>query len=85
MKTGKIEANLASLNTEFKLPYIQDLINQKITSAEKSVLKEIDREFHTQEYQRLQNELEVAFKDSHLPDEPSARAELNNLLIASRD
>ena len=69
----------------FKFSYVQDLINQKITSTEKSVLKEIDHEFHSQEYQRLQNELEVAFKDSHLPDEPSARAELNNLLIASRN
>ena len=85
MKTGKIEANLTSLNTEFKLPYIPDLINQKITATEKSILQEVDLEFHTQEYQRLQTKLEVAFQDSHLPDEPSARAELNNLLIATRD
>lgn len=85
MRTGKVEANLTKLNREFKLPYIRDLIDQKISSTEKSVLKEVDRQFHTQEYQRLQTELEAVFHSSHLPDEPSARAELNNLLIATRN
>lgn len=85
MKTGQIEANLTQLNTEFKLPYLQNLIDQKTSSTEKSKLKEIDLEFHTQEYQRLQNELETAFQNSQLADEPSARAELNNLLIATRN
>jgi len=36
MRTGVIEANLVTLNDEFKLPYIQDLIQQKFSGAEKT-------------------------------------------------
>lgn len=84
MKTGVIEANLVKLNKEFQLSYIDDLIAQKLNAPEKSILKEADLDFHYQEYQRLQNELELAFKNTHLPDESSAKTELNNLLISIR-
>nr|WP_246141812.1 nucleotidyltransferase domain-containing protein [Hyella patelloides] len=84
MKTGTIEANLVSLNQEFQLPYIPELIDLKIQGAEKSTLKDIDLDFHFQEYQRLQNELEVASQNSHLPDEPSAKEDLNQFLVRLR-
>ncbi len=84
MQTGTIEANLVKLNEHFQLPYISDLITQKLSETEKCLLKQTDLEFHHQEYQRLQNELELAFENSDLPDEPSAKAELNDLLISIR-
>ena len=85
MQTGIIEANLIKLNEHFKLPYIADLIEKKLSAKEKSLLQEVDLEFHTQEYQRLQNVLEIAFQKSSLPNEPSAKPELNNLLISIRN
>jgi len=53
MRTGVIEANLVTLNDEFKLPYIQDLIQQKFSGAEKQQMKEAEIEFHEGEYLRL--------------------------------
>jgi uncharacterized protein len=84
MNTGKIEANLAKLNQVFQLSYLNDLITQKCTSSEKSLLNKADLNFYQQEYQRLQTELTTAFNNSHLPNEPSAKLELNNLLINLR-
>jgi hypothetical protein len=34
MRTGHIEANLATLNDEFRLPWIPDLIQRKVNGAE---------------------------------------------------
>jgi uncharacterized protein len=84
MNTGKIEASLVNLNQIFQLSYINDLIAQKCTSSEKSLLNKADIEFYEQEYQGLQNQLEEAFKNSHLPNDPAAKLELNNLLIKLR-
>ncbi len=84
MRKGKIEANLVELNQDFKLSYVNDLIAQKLSNNEKSLLKQKELDFHNREYQRLQNELELAFKNSSLPDEPSAKPELNNLLVSLR-
>lgn len=84
LNTGKIEASLVNLNQNFQLSYINELIDRKSTSSEKSLLNEIDLEFYDREYQRLQNELEEAFHNSHLPNDPAAKLELNNLLIQLR-
>ncbi|AFZ33691.1 Nucleotidyltransferase [Stanieria cyanosphaera PCC 7437] len=84
MNTGKIEADLIKLNQEFQLPYLNDLIAQKLAKSETSLLQKIDLEFYTQEYQKLQNELKKAFENSFLPNEPSAKGELNNLLLKLR-
>ena len=84
LNTRIIEANLVNLNEEFQLSYIPDLIEQKRSNSEKAVLKEADLEFHQREYERLQNRLEVAFNNSHLPNDAAAKPELNNLLIEVR-
>ena len=84
MNTGIVEANLVNLNQEFNLAYINDLIAKKSTESEKCVLQEAELEFYFQEYQRLQNELEIAFHNSHLPNNSSAKSDLNNLLIEMR-
>lgn len=84
MRSGEIEANLVRLNQEFKLPYIGDLIARKLSGPEKSTLEDADVEFHQREYERLRAELERAFQASQLPETPSGKAALNDLLIRLR-
>jgi len=84
MRTGQIEANLVTLNDSFNLPYIPDLIARKRAGAEKSVLETTDLDFHQQEYERLRGELETAFQNSTLPESPTGKQELNQLLIRLR-
>ncbi len=84
MRTGEVEANLPRLNQIFKLPYIPELISQKVSGAEQSTLKETDFAFHEKEYARLLAELEHASQNSKLPELPSGQAKLNELLIRVR-
>ncbi|MBD1892292.1 nucleotidyltransferase domain-containing protein [Coleofasciculus sp. FACHB-SPT9] len=84
MQTGVIEANLVHLNDIFKLPYIPDLIERKLAGAEKSVLEDADIAFYRGEFNRLCGELEEASQSSHLPESPSIKDALNNLLILLR-
>ncbi len=86
MRTGKIEANLVTLNEEFRLPYIGDLVARKLSGPEKSKLEEADLALHESEYQRLRDEMQAAHEASGLPELPSdtARNALNDLLIRIR-
>ncbi|MCA9030657.1 MAG: nucleotidyltransferase, partial [Planctomycetaceae bacterium] len=84
MRSGEIEANLVCLNESFQLPYISDLIDWKIHGAEKETLRDVDLTFHQREFERLVGMLEVAHQTSHLPEVPSGKAELNDLLIRVR-
>jgi uncharacterized protein len=84
MRMGEIEANLVRLNETFKLPYVPDLIERKISGTEKGTLQEADFPFHEQEYERLRAELEGALEQSALPEQPSGAAALNDLLVRLR-
>ncbi len=84
METGVIESNLVTLNERFQLPQIPELIDRKLAGAEKSLLDPTSLEFHQQEYQRLSQQLETASSNSHLPEQPSANAALNNFLVRVR-
>jgi len=84
MRTGKIDANIINLNNEFKLSYIDELVNRKIKGTEQSIIENPDVDIHRSEYERLYAELETAMDESQLPGEPTARAELNDLLIRLR-
>jgi hypothetical protein len=86
MRTGKIEANLVTLNQEFGLPYIPDLVARKLAGPEKSKLEDADIAFHESEYQRLRGELQAAHNASRLPESPShdTRKALNDLLLRLR-
>ena len=53
MRTGEIEANLVTLNGEFRSPTITDLVAHKLAGPEKSQLDEADLAFYEAEYQRL--------------------------------
>lgn len=84
MQTGIIEANLIQLNQVFNLPYIPDLIAQKLAGLEKSILSDADVNFHQKEYERLRYQLQEAYELSTLPEAPSAKAALHNLLVRLR-
>ncbi|MEZ6088698.1 MAG: nucleotidyltransferase domain-containing protein [Pirellulaceae bacterium] len=84
MRTGKVEANLNTLNALSKLSYIDELADRKRSGPEKGTLQAADLEFHTREYERLTAELELAHETSRLPEMPSARGELNDLLVRLR-
>lgn len=84
MRTGEVEANLARLNEEARLSHVDDLIARKLAGPEKSALDDADAPFHRREYERLVSELEAAHQASTLPEAPSARPALNDLLIRLR-
>lgn len=84
MQTGEVEANLVHLNELFCLPYIPELITRKLAGPEKSELEAADLLFHQAEFERLTRTLEQAMLDSQLPESPSGKAQLNDLLIRVR-
>jgi uncharacterized protein len=86
MRTGEIQANLVTLNEDFRLPYIGDLVARKLAGPEKSKLEDADIAFHEAEYQRLRVELQAAHDASELPELPNeeTRAALNDMLVRLR-
>jgi hypothetical protein len=86
MRTGEVEANLVTLNEDFKLPHIGDLVARKLAGPEKSRLEDADVAFHELEYQRLREVLQAAHEASRLPEMPSddTRKALNDLLVRIR-
>jgi predicted nucleotidyltransferase len=84
MRTGEVEANLLTLNDTAKLPYIDELVERKLTGAEKGQLDAADLEFYEREYERLVSELEAAMAQSTLPENASGKAALNDLLVRLR-
>jgi len=84
MKTGEVEANLVRLNESFKLPYLPELIDRKVTGPEKGCLEAADLDFHCEEYERLRSELEQAFETSRLPETPTGGKALHDLLVRLR-
>jgi len=84
MQTGEIEANLVKLNEVFDISYIPDLIDRKITGKEKAILEAADLNFYRTEYEKLTLKLEDAMEKTSLPDNASAKDDLNDLLIRLR-
>jgi len=84
MRTGEVEANLVRLNEEARLSRVADLIESKLAGPEKSALDDSDLEFHQREYERLRAELEASHQASRLPEAPTTRDALNDLLVRLR-
>ena len=84
MRTGEVEASLARLNEEFRLPYVPELIARKLAGAEASTLGDADVDLYRADYERLVQELEQAGGKSALPEAPSAREALSDLLVRLR-
>ncbi len=84
MRTGEIQANLLTLNEEFCLPYISELVERKVRGAEKGTLASNETDFHNREYERLAEHLRAEAEKSDLPGEPTSRDALNDLLVRVR-
>ena len=84
MRTGEIEANLVRLNEIFRLPQLPELIARKTGGAEKGALPDGDLAVHEREYHRLVDQLESSAEASTLPEAPSARPALHDLLVRVR-
>ena len=84
MRTGRIEANLAVLNDDIHLPFINDLIARKVGAKEKATIDDADLAFHERECVQLRQSLEAAAAASTLPDAPTSRAALSALLVRTR-
>ena len=84
MRTGKIEANLITLNDEFRLPYLPELLEKKVRGSENGSLDAKTRSFFEAEYMRLIVKLEEAASKSDLPEEPTSRGALNDFLVRVR-
>jgi hypothetical protein len=84
MRTGEVEANLHTLNSFFKLPYIPGLIARKLEASEKGTVQDADMAFHQKEYERLRSVLEQASLESKLPERATSSEALNELLIRTR-
>jgi uncharacterized protein len=84
MQTGQIEVNLLTLNQRFGLAHVDDLVRRKLENPEQSSIPDADMEFHHSEYLRLRDDLQKAAEKSNLPDGPSARPALNDLLVRLR-
>ncbi len=72
------------LNESAKLSYLNELIHRKQTGAEKGVLDSADIDFYRREYERFTRELESAYGESTLPEAPTGRAALSDLLVRLR-
>lgn len=84
MKSGEVEANLCILNQSAKLSYLGELIHRKQTGDEDCVLEAADMDFYRDEYERLTRELECSHADSNLPEMPTCRKALSDLLVRLR-
>lgn len=84
MRTGRVESNLRHLNAEFRLAWIDDLIARKIGGDEKAMLVGDDLAWHEAEQARLQAVLEEARAATALPEAPTSRAGLNDMLVRLR-
>jgi predicted nucleotidyltransferase len=84
MQTGIIEANLVTLNETFQLSYIPDLVARKLGGPEHGTLADADVAFFEQEFMRLRAALEAARDATDLPETPTARPALSDLLVRLR-
>jgi len=84
MRTGEVEANLLVLNETYRLPRIPDLVARKLAGPEQATLDDGDFAFHAAEYQRLREALQAAFGASTLPELPTAKPALHDLLLRLR-
>jgi hypothetical protein len=73
-----------TLNECFRLAYVPELVARKVEGSEKVSLGSADLRFHEREYARLLAELEHARDNSRLPEVPSGRPALHDLLVRIR-
>ncbi len=84
LESGEIEANLVTLNAHYHQAGVDDLIARKQAWPEHGALSPDDLTTHQPQLDRLLARLEQAFQDSHLPDEPTSGAALDDFAVRAR-
>ena len=84
MRTGQVVANLGDLNEEFRIEEIAELVARKRAGAETMLLTERDLTRHNALLDRLEASLQHAHEVSHLPDEPTSTAALDEFVVRLR-
>jgi len=84
MHTSEVEANLVTLNTIYKLPYIDEMVERKRSGPEKGTLSDTDVAFHETEFARLTSLLEEAQIKTHLPENTNSKEALHDFLVQLR-
>ena len=84
MRTGRVEANLLTLNDEYRLPWIPDLVARKAEGGEQGTLSGEDLAFHRAEFERLLARLDAEHERSTLPEAPISGDALHDLLVRVR-
>ncbi len=84
MKSGEVVANINTLNLDFQLSEVAELVARKSAGMEKEALLPSELAQHEQLLDRLEVQLDQAHADSHLPEEPTNAAELNELVLSLR-
>jgi len=84
LRAGVIEANLSHLLIDHPLDGVDELIVRKRTGAEKQALKPADLMQHLPVLDRLEGEMEEAFKASTLPEEANNRPALDDYIVRAR-
>ncbi len=84
MATGEVVANIQVLNERFRFAEIDDLVARKRAGAEKMALDDRDRDEHGALLDRLETTLQEAHDASHLPDEPTTVAALQDFVVRLR-
>ena len=84
LRTGEIEANLRHLLALHPQAGVEDLIARKLAGAEQGVLQPGELERHESACARLLDQLATAGATSTLPELPTARDALHDLLLRLR-
>ena len=84
MRTGRVLASLPQCNEDVRLPYVPELVARKTAGSEHALLPDGDVDFHRAEYVRLSRLLAEAAERSHLPPEPTCRAEMEDFVVRVR-
>jgi hypothetical protein len=62
-----------------------NLVARKTQGREQGTLTDHDVDFYSAEYRRLRSELELSSERSTLPESPSCKQELSDLLVRIRE
>ncbi|MCD4726660.1 MAG: nucleotidyltransferase domain-containing protein [Pirellulales bacterium] len=82
LKTGEIEANLPRLNERFHFPFLDELMERKI-SGENTSIADLNWHFHESQLSKLEAALDSAFEESSLPTDPD-RKTISEYLVRLR-
>lgn len=81
LREAVVEANLQALNSRFGLPFLDELVEIKVSGERAGLASDVG---YVGELERLEAEMDQAYADSPLPEEPSNRGELERLLVETR-